>query len=87
MDEHKSQYIDTLKTAVSIQSVSTTPSKRPEIDRMVLWTEAKLQELGAETSLADNGLQTLPNGEQIPFPKILLGTLGKVIISFKHKEI
>lgn len=47
---------------------------------MVLWTEAKLQELGAETTLADNGIQTLPNGEEIPFPKILLGTLGKVIL-------
>lgn len=60
--------------------MSTTPSKRDEIERMVLWTEAKLQELGAETTLADNGIQTLSNGEEIPFPKILLGTLGKVIL-------
>lgn len=67
-----------LKTAVSIESVSAWPHKRAEIDRMVKWTEAKLKELGTETKLADVGVQTLPDGKNIPLPKVLLGTLGKV---------
>lgn len=78
IDEHKTQYIDALKTAVSIQSVSSWPEKRQEIQRMVQWIENKLKELGAETTLADIGKQTLPNGQEIPFPNILLATLGKV---------
>lgn len=45
---------------------------------MVCWTEDKLKQLGAETKRVDIGKQTLPTGEEIPLPKVLLGTLGKV---------
>lgn len=63
---------------MSIQSVSSSPEKRPEIDRMTRWIEDRLKELGAETRMVDNGIQTLLSGEQIPLPKILLGSLGNV---------
>lgn len=45
---------------------------------MVKWTEDKLKALGAETKLVDVGEETLPNGEKIPLPKVLLATLGTV---------
>ncbi|KAM7344403.1 uncharacterized protein ACRADG_011139 [Cochliomyia hominivorax] len=92
IDENKLRYIEALKTAVSIQSVSAWPEKRGEIDRMVCWTECKLKELGVETTLEDVGKQILPNGKEIPFPKILLGTLGKdpdkkTVLIYGHLDV
>ncbi|KAM7344028.1 cytosolic non-specific dipeptidase-like isoform 1-T2 [Cochliomyia hominivorax] len=92
VNENKTQYIDALKTAVAIQSVSTNPNKREEINRMVLWTEEKLKALNAETQLADVGKETLPNGEELPFPKVLLATLGKnpnknTVLVYGHLDV
>lgn len=86
VDKNKLRYIDVLKTAVAIQSVSTWPEKREEVEHMVRWTEDKLKELGAETKLTDIGKQTLPNGNEIHLPKILLATLGKVKFNIICKE-
>ncbi|XP_065370121.1 cytosolic non-specific dipeptidase-like [Calliphora vicina] len=92
VDENKLKYIDALKVAVAIQSVSVWPEKRGEVDRMVRWTEDKLKNLGAETILADIGLETLPSGEVIPLPKVLLGTLGKdpkkkTVLVYGHLDV
>lgn len=39
----------------------------------------KLRERGAFVELADIGFETLPSGEKIPLPKVILATLGNVI--------
>ncbi|TMW54656.1 hypothetical protein DOY81_000187 [Sarcophaga bullata] len=90
--ENQKKYIDTLKEAVGIQSVSAWPEKRGEIDRMVKWTEDKLKALGAETKLVDIGEEDLPNGGKIPLPKVLLGTLGtdpkkKTVVVYGHLDV
>ncbi|XP_046809905.1 cytosolic non-specific dipeptidase-like isoform X1 [Lucilia cuprina] len=92
IDDNKSKYIDALRTAVAIQSVSVWPEKREEVDRMVRWTEDKLKELGAETRLADIGKETLANGEEIPLPKVLLATIGKdskknTVLVYGHLDV
>ena len=84
--ENQKKYIDTLKEAVSIQSVSAWPEKRGEVDRMVKWSEDKLKALGAETQLVDIGEEDLPNGTKIPLPKVLLATLGTVSQNKKKKK-
>ncbi|XP_037822686.1 cytosolic non-specific dipeptidase-like [Lucilia sericata] len=92
IDDHKSKYIDALRTAVAIPSVSVWPEKREEVERMVRWTEDKLKELGAETRLADIGKETLANGEEIPLPKVLLATIGKdtnknTVLIYGHLDV
>ncbi|XP_046809913.1 cytosolic non-specific dipeptidase-like isoform X3 [Lucilia cuprina] len=92
IDDNKSKYIDALRTAVAIQSVSVWPEKREEVNRMVRWTEDKLKELGAETRLADIGKETLANGEEIPLPKVLLATIGKdskknTVLVYGHLDV
>nr|CAD7396350.1 unnamed protein product [Timema poppensis] len=77
IDKNKSKYIDTLREAVAIQSVSAWPHKRDEIVKMIKWAEARLKKLGAEVELCDIGLQELPDGETLPLPPVLLGWLGK----------
>ncbi|KNC20930.1 hypothetical protein FF38_00319 [Lucilia cuprina] len=86
IDDNKSKYIDALRTAVAIQSVSVWPEKRER------WTEDKLKELGAETRLADIGKETLANGEEIPLPKVLLATIGKdskknTVLVYGHLDV
>ncbi|KAH8340118.1 hypothetical protein KR067_009860, partial [Drosophila pandora] len=92
VDNKKDDYIDALKTACGIQSVSAWPDKRGEIDQMVDWTAEKLKALGTEIELADVGKQTLPSGQVIPLPKVLLGTLGKdaskkTVLVYGHLDV
>ncbi|XP_073847644.1 cytosolic non-specific dipeptidase 2 [Musca autumnalis] len=92
VDENKDKYIDVLKTAVAIQSVSAWPDKRGEIQRMVEWTADKLKALGAEVELADIGEQELVGGKKIPLPNVILADLGKdpkkkTVLVYGHLDV
>ncbi|CAG9857731.1 unnamed protein product [Phyllotreta striolata] len=92
IDLHKSEYIETLRQAVAIQSVSGQPEKRPECKRMLEWAAHRLQKLGATVELRDIGHQTLPDGSTIPLPPVLLGSLGrnpqkKTVAVYGHLDV
>ncbi|KAK4887549.1 hypothetical protein RN001_003820 [Aquatica leii] len=76
IDEHSSKYIETLKEAVLIPSVSGWPDHRPETIKMVHWTADRLRKLGVELTVHDVGIQELPDGKKIPLPPVILGKLG-----------
>lgn len=57
IDGHQEEYVNTLREAVAIKSVSAWPEFRGEIKKMVLWTQAKLEKLGATCELKDVGMQ------------------------------
>lgn len=78
IEQNKARYIENLKDACAIKSVSAWPDHREEIQKMVKWTAEKLKALGTTIELADVGKQTLPNGTVIPLPNVILGTLGNV---------
>lgn len=75
---NRARYIETLKEAVAIKSVSALPAYRPELTKMVHWTAQKLKKIGATVELADIGKQTLHDGRILPLPQVILGTLGNV---------
>ncbi|XP_060068837.1 cytosolic non-specific dipeptidase-like [Ylistrum balloti] len=77
IDEHQGDYIERLKEAVAIKSVSAWPENRDDVKRMVCWTKELMDKLGAETELKDLGEQDLGGGRKIPLPPVLQGTLGK----------
>lgn len=77
IDEHQAAYIDALKEAVAIKSVSAWPEVREEITKMVMWVSKHLESEGATCETVDVGLQKLPDGRTLPLPPVLLGTLGK----------
>jgi len=59
---------------------------------MVEWTAYRLRTLGSEIKLADVVQQTLPSGQIIPLPKVLLGTLGKdaskkTVLVYGHLDV
>lgn len=78
VDANKARYIETLKEAVAIKSVSAWPNSRPDVVKMMDWAVAKLKKLGTQIELADLGTQTLPDGTTIPLPPAILGILGNV---------
>ncbi|OAD52750.1 Cytosolic non-specific dipeptidase [Eufriesea mexicana] len=92
IDDHKVEYINNLREAVAIKSVSSWPDHRNEIIKMMKWTEIKLKDLGVTTELVDIGKQNLPDGSQIPLPPVLLGTLGsdpkkKTVLLYGHLDV
>ncbi|KAF5308310.1 hypothetical protein FQR65_LT06304 [Abscondita terminalis] len=76
IEAHSSQYINTLKEAVAIPSVSGWPDHRPETTEMVHWTADRLRKLNAEVAIHDVGIQKLPDGKELPLPPVILAKLG-----------
>lgn len=80
VDANKARYIETLKEAVAIKSVSAWPNSRPDVVKMMNWAAEKLKKLGVQVEMAELGTQTLPDGTTIPLPPAILGVLGNVRI-------
>lgn len=87
IDANKARYIETLREAVAIKSVSGWPDSRNEVFKMVDWTAAKLRALGAQVELAELGTQKLPDGRTLQLPKAVLGVLGNVSTHFIDNTI
>ncbi|KAJ8925107.1 hypothetical protein NQ315_001288 [Exocentrus adspersus] len=92
IDENKSKYIDNLREAVAIQSVSAWPDKRPEIRKMVEWTAARCCRLGMKTEVKELGSQILPDGRELPLPPVLFAVLGtdpkkKTVLIYGHLDV
>lgn len=75
IEENKEKYIDNLREVVNIPSVSALPERRDDIKKVVLLVSEKLQNLGVKVKLHDVGEQTLPDGQKLPLPPVILGTL------------
>jgi len=92
IDSHSDEFIKNLAEVVAIKSVSAWPDHRGEITKMVEWTKVRLEKLGASCELKDVGMQTLPDGKQIPLPPVLFGQLGsdpkkKTICLYGHLDV
>ncbi|KHN77499.1 Cytosolic non-specific dipeptidase [Toxocara canis] len=92
IDEHAKKYVDRLRDAVAIPSVSAEPEHRKDVQRMMEWTKKHLEAVGAKVELADIGMQTLPNGKDIKLPTVLFGVLGndelkKTLLIYGHVDV
>ena len=92
IDANQEKYIKRLSVTVAIKSVSAWPETRPEITKMVKWTQKELENLGATTQLEELGDQTLPDGSKLPLPPVLLATLGtdpnkKTLLVYGHLDV
>jgi len=92
IDANQARYIEVLKEAVAIKSVSAFPEYRQEIFRMVDWTSEKLKALGCSIELAKVGNQTLHDGRIIKLPDVILGSLGndpekKTVLIYGHLDV
>ncbi|XP_044734561.1 cytosolic non-specific dipeptidase isoform X1 [Chrysoperla carnea] len=92
IDENQKTFIDNLRDAVAIKSVSAWPHTRDDVVKMVTHVGETLKNLGAKVELRDIGTEKLPNGSTIPLPPVLLGSLGddknkQTILLYGHLDV
>jgi nonspecific dipeptidase len=95
IDNHEEQYVDRLREAVGIQSVSAWPDKRHEIDKMMEWTKQWIEKLGGSALLKPNPVPFDDDGGEgvnLKNPPILLGTFGndpskRTICVYGHLDV
>jgi len=92
IDENKDKYIETLRKAVAIKSVSAWPETRDEIWKMMGWMGEELKSLGAKIQFEDIGTQTMPDGSELKLPPVLMGQLGedkgkKTLLVYGHLDV
>ena len=92
IDNNKLKFIENLRKAVAIKSVSAWPDTRGEITVMMKWMGDELKNLGAAIEFVDLGTQTLPDGTTLPLPPVLMGELGtdknkKTLLVYGHLDV
>ena len=92
IDNNKLKFIENLRKAVAIKSVSAAPENRPDIVTMMKWTGDELKALGAAIEFVDLGTQTLPDGTTLPLPPVLMGELTvdpakKTLLVYGHLDV
>jgi len=92
VDNNKLKFIENLRKAVAIKSVSTWAETRPEITTMVKWVGDELKNLGADVEYVDLGSQTMDDGKVLALPPVLMGELGndkskKTLLVYGHLDV
>lgn len=92
VDANKNIYIERLKEAVAIPSVSALPDRRKDVVRMVDWMAEKLKKLGVDVEICKIGFQSLCDGTKIELPPVILGQLGKdpnkkTVLIYGHLDV
>ncbi|KAL7754515.1 hypothetical protein RI367_000500 [Sorochytrium milnesiophthora] len=90
VDKDQDHYVDLLRQAVAIPSVSGDAAYRPDTIRMQHWMQEKMQKLGIETRLHHPGKQTL-EGKELDLPPIILGKYGsdegkRTVLLYAHTD-
>lgn len=92
IEKQKTQWIERLREAVAIPSVSSAAEYRKDVFRMIDWTEKIMKNLGISCFQVENGMQTMPDGSKIQLPPVLFGTLGndknkKTVLIYGHLDV
>ncbi|KAH8083356.1 CNDP dipeptidase [Cristinia sonorae] len=91
VDDNQSGFIDRLRDAVAIKSVSGDASLRPDVQNMVDWFDGQLRSYGVQTEQVDLGYQTV-DGQQLKLPNAILGRIGddpnkKTVLVYGHMDV
>ncbi|KAL3982612.1 Cys-Gly metallodipeptidase DUG1 [Acanthocheilonema viteae] len=92
VDANQKKFVERLREAIAIPSVSGQPERRADVVRMVQWTKMQMEGLGAKVELCETGKQTLSNGSIISLPPVLFGTFGndkakKTLLIYGHLDV
>uniref|UniRef100_A0A914CJK0 Cytosolic non-specific dipeptidase n=1 Tax=Acrobeloides nanus TaxID=290746 RepID=A0A914CJK0_9BILA len=92
IDKNREKFIDRLREAVEIPSVSAQTEHRDDIFRMIDWTQKQMEVLGINCQKIENGVQPLENGQILSLPPVLFGTLGedeskKTLLVYGHLDV
>ncbi|CAJ0964292.1 unnamed protein product [Ranitomeya imitator] len=76
IDNHKDEYIQRLKDWVAIESDSSDPSKRDQVDHMMQVTKDYILKIGGKVEMAELGEQEYSPGIKLPLPPVILAEFG-----------
>ncbi|RMZ91815.1 hypothetical protein DV736_g941, partial [Chaetothyriales sp. CBS 134916] len=90
VDELSESFIDRLRKAVAIPSVSADPERRPDVVKMGEFLAAELKTLGAEVELRPLGKQ--PGKEDLELPPVVIARYGndpnkRTILVYGHYDV
>ncbi|KAI9318932.1 hypothetical protein BX666DRAFT_1921220 [Dichotomocladium elegans] len=92
VESNQESFIERLRKAVAIPSVSSDPARRQDVFRMADFLVDELEALGAVNIVRrDPGLQNF-HGQEIPLPPIVLATVGsdpakKTVLVYGHYDV
>lgn len=92
IENSQEKYIERLREAVEIRSVSAWKETRAEISRMVEYVADMVDDLGGEYTLHPLGDQTMPDGTVLPLPPVLIGFIGNdpaknTVLIYGHLDV
>ncbi|KAI9653900.1 MAG: hypothetical protein M1831_005585 [Alyxoria varia] len=84
------QFIDRLRHAVSIPSISASDSHRPEVTRMGQWLASELESLGASVETRPLGKE--PHRPHLELPPVIVGRYGndsskRTVLVYGHYDV
>lgn len=90
VDDLSDAFIERLRKAVAIPSISADEARRPDVVRMGEWLAGELTALGAEVELRPLGKQ--PHKEHLDLPPVLVGRYGRdpnkrTILVYGHYDV
>ena len=95
MDTHSDRLVSDLAAAVAIRSVSSDPSLRPEVVRMIHWVGDRAKSLGGSVQIHPNplGSQVAEDGSTLPLPPLLTASFkspnpaAKTVLVYGHLDV
>ncbi|KAI8060985.1 hypothetical protein BC940DRAFT_310848 [Gongronella butleri] len=92
VEEHQRDFIERLRKAVAIPSVSADPNHRPDVFRMGEFLINELKELGASVETRNPGTQDFHGQMTLDLPPVVLATVGndpakKTILVYGHYDV
>lgn len=90
VDASTDHFIDRLRRAVAIPSISSEDARRPDVVRMGEWLAGELKALGAEVELRPLGIQ--PGKKDLELPPVVLARYGndkskRTILVYGHYDV
>ncbi|XP_040209819.1 cytosolic non-specific dipeptidase-like [Rana temporaria] len=76
INDHQSEYIQRLKNWVAIESDSSDPSKRDQVQLMMEMTKDYILKMGGHVEMAEIGEQEYSPGIKLPLPPVILAQIG-----------
>ncbi|KAI8089204.1 uncharacterized protein BX664DRAFT_332416 [Halteromyces radiatus] len=92
VEKHQNDFVERLRKAVAIPSVSGDPNHRPDVFRMGEFLVNELKALGASVETRDLGKQDFHGTQTLDLPPIVLATIGndptkKTILVYGHYDV
>ncbi|KAI7872777.1 hypothetical protein BDF14DRAFT_1748567 [Spinellus fusiger] len=91
VEQHQNDFVERLRKAVAIPSVSSDADRRKDVFAMGDFLVKELEKLGASVEIRNPGVHSI-NGKTLPLPPVVLATVGdcyekKTVLVYGHYDV